>query len=129
MRLFLIIVREIMVTLLIFLTLTGGVIFTTLKRNGEDKIVMEKIRVQLGDVAKDTITGFKGVVVGITKWLHGCERISIQPRGLKDGKPVEAQSFDEPQVVVVQAKKHKGTDGTGGPAPEPARRAEPGRGR
>lgn len=81
--------------------------------------------INLGDIAKDTITGFEGVVIGDTKWLHGCRRLTIQPRELKDGKPVEAMSFDEPQMVLVQAKVAKGTSDTGGPRPEPVRVASP----
>jgi hypothetical protein len=81
--------------------------------------------VELGDVAKDTITGFTGVVIAKTKWLHGCERVTLQPEKLQDGKPVDQQTFDVPQVVVVKAAKHGGTRDTGGPRPEPARRQSP----
>lgn len=78
----------------------------------------------LGDIAKDTITGFKGIVIGITKWLHGCRRITIQPQTLKDGKPVDSVSFDEPQVQVLKSAKVPTTSDTGGPAPEPKRRKD-----
>lgn len=81
--------------------------------------------IELGDVAKDTLTGFKGIVVGVTKWLHGCRRIVIQPQELKDGKPIDPISFDEPQVECLKPKKAKTTANTGGPAPEPMRRATP----
>lgn len=33
--------------------------------------------VNLGDTAKDTITGLTGVVVATTLWLNGCERITL----------------------------------------------------
>lgn len=75
----------------------------------------------LGDIAIDTLTGFKGVVVAITKWLHGCERITIQPQTLHDGKTIDPISFDEPQIEVVSPKQHRSTDRTGGPKPEPSR--------
>jgi hypothetical protein len=78
--------------------------------------------IKLGDVAKDTITGFTGVVVAATKWLHGCERLTLQPQSLHEGKPVESQTFDLPQLELVAAKVAKGTDETGGPRPEPVRR-------
>lgn len=81
-----------------------------------------KARINLGDVAKDTITGFTGVVVAETKWLHGCVRLTLQPKELKDGKPIEGLTFDEPQLELISTKSAKGTSKTGGPRPEPARR-------
>jgi hypothetical protein len=86
--------------------------------------------IELGDEVRDTITGFAGVVIGLTQWLHGCRRITVQPRELKDGKPIEAMSFDEPQLEVVKAantpepvKQERAR--TGGPRPEPQRRTDP----
>ena len=84
--------------------------------------------IQLGDIAKDTVTGFEGVVIGITQWLYGCRRISIQPRELKDGKPIEHVSFDEPQVEVIRqgavasVETQPAIARTGGPRPEPTGR-------
>ena len=83
-------------------------------------------RIAVGQTVRDTITGFEGVVVAETKWLHGCRRLTVQPRELdKDGKPVEAQTFDEPQIERVRARKEAGTDKTGGPRPAPVRAADP----
>lgn len=73
--------------------------------------------IELGDVVKDTITGFKGVAIGVTKWLHGCRRITVQPEAMKDGKPLETATFDEPQLLVIARKKHETTARTGGPGP------------
>lgn len=84
--------------------------------------------IQLGDVAKDTVSGFEGVVIGVTQWLHGCRRLSLQPRKLRDGKTIDYQSFDEPQLVLVKKSVVTATgptDRTGGPRPEPTRRSEP----
>lgn len=78
-------------------------------------------RIKLGQTARDTITGFEGVVVAETKWLHGCVRLTVQPREMKDGKPIESQTFDEPQLETVPKRKEKGTGDTGGPRPEPTR--------
>lgn len=83
---------------------------------------MGKKRIELGDVARDTVTGFTGVVICDAKWLHGCRRLMLQPQALHDGKPVEATSFDEPQLVLVKTKEAAGTGDTGGPRPEPKRR-------
>ena len=44
--------------------------------------------VQLGDLCKDTVTGFEGVCVARTEWLNGCWRMTLQSAKLdKDGKP------------------------------------------
>jgi hypothetical protein len=92
--------------------------------------------IQLGDVVKDRISGFSGVVIGITQWMYGCRRISVQPQELKDGKPIEHVGFDEPQLVLLErgAFKPIATTApieladlrrTGGPRPEPSRRLDP----
>jgi hypothetical protein len=78
-------------------------------------------KIELGDIARDTITGFRGVVVCEMKWLHGCKRFALQPQELKDGKPIETQSFDEPQLELVSKRAAAGTSHTGGPRPEPER--------
>ncbi len=78
--------------------------------------------VKLGDVAKDKITGLSGVVVGITHWLNGCTRATVQPQELKDGKPIEAQWFDVQQLERSKSSDHVPDKTTGGPRPEPKRR-------
>lgn len=84
--------------------------------------------INLGDEAKDTVTGFAGIVVGITEWLHGCRRLIVQPTKLHDGKPIEAISFDEPQLELVRSARAKvGSRETGGPRPEPTRHSTPSR--
>jgi len=77
--------------------------------------------INLGDLVEDTVTGFKGIAVGRTVWLHGCNRISVQPTGLnKEGKVYEAQGFDEPQLKVLKKIKVKeGSHVAGGPRSEP----------
>lgn len=81
--------------------------------------------IELGDIARDTITGFQGVVIADTKWIHGCRRLAIQPKELKDGKPMDHVSFDEPQLVLVEPHVARTTTGTGGPRPEPERHVGP----
>jgi hypothetical protein len=59
-------------------------------------------RIELGDRVKDKISGLKGIAVAITQWLYGCRRVTIQPEELKDGKPVDNFTADEPQLDVVK---------------------------
>jgi len=78
------------------------------------------MKINLGDKVKDCVTGFKGIAVGRTTWLHGCDRIIVQPEGVnKEGKTYENQSFDEPQLELISKKKKKeGRHLAGGPRPE-----------
>ena len=43
---------------------------------------------ELGDLAQDEITGFRGVIVARTQWLNNCNVYRLQSPDLKDGKPV-----------------------------------------
>ena len=66
-------------------------------------------KINLGDRVKDPISGFQGIAIGRVQWLHGCDRIIVQPEKLdkKDGKPLENHQFDEPGLVVLKPKKVK----------------------
>ena len=76
--------------------------------------------INLGDEVKDTVTGLKGIAVARTQWLHGCDRIGVQPKARKDGTIPDALNVDEPQLVLVKKKVvKKGTKKTGGPMPMP----------
>jgi hypothetical protein len=58
----------------------------------------------LGDIATDTITGFKGVVIARTEWLNGCRRYKLQPKELKkDGTPKDSSTFDEQQIALSKS--------------------------
>jgi hypothetical protein len=85
--------------------------------------------IRLGDLARDSITGFEGIVVAITDWLHGCRRITLTPQALHEGKPIDNQTFDEPQCRLVKpdaAVRTMPRVRTGGPhGADPGRRSEP----
>ena len=74
-----------------------------------------------GDLARDTISGFRGIVVARTEWLNKCVRLTISPQELKDGKPIDNCTFDEEQIELIIADAHHETktSQTGGPTPEP----------
>lgn len=83
--------------------------------------------VNLGDKARDQVTGFEGICVARTTWLNGCVRCTLQSPVLdKDGKPQDGQTFDEPQLIVVQAAVvSTGPRDTGGPIATPVQHAGP----
>lgn len=60
--------------------------------------------VRFGDLVKDKITGFEGVVTNYTDFFYGCRRIGVQPRELKkdDGGIAKSWGFDEPQVDILE---------------------------
>jgi hypothetical protein len=81
--------------------------------------------IQLGDKAKDKITGFTGVAVAKTEYLTGCTRVSLQSQELHEGKPVDWQSFDEDQLELIEEPESEvdlDVKKPGGPQPwEPKR--------
>jgi hypothetical protein len=95
----------------------------------ETKMKFEPVgEIKLGDVAKDTITGFEGKVVGITDWLYQCRRLGLQPMKLdKEGKPYNPEWFDELQCEPVRKEAEAEARGKdkGGPMPAPTRNSDP----
>lgn len=74
----------------------------------------------LGDTAKDEITGYEGIVIGVHQWYSGCAQISLQgPRG-KDGKVPDTWGCDVTRLVLVTAGPRHIADRTkGGPFIKP----------
>lgn len=75
--------------------------------------------VVLGNVYRDSITGFQGVAISCTTFLYACKRVGLQPTELKDGKLIDAHYFDIYQLTEVEvpspANKAKKDATTGGP--------------
>lgn len=97
------------------------------------------MKIDLGDLVRDRVTGFEGVVVAITFWLNGCVRITIQPCQLTEkGTHPDSVTFDEHQIELVRhpaiqpkfsiAEHLNRSDAatvTGGPSIAPSRAADP----
>lgn len=86
--------------------------------------------VVLGNVVKDRISGFSGVVTCRYQWLNGCLRATVSPQELKDGKPIEPHCFDVQQLDLVAEKysaAHVAPTGTpgGDGRPSPKRNPDP----
>lgn len=84
----------------------------------------------LGDRVRDRISGFEGIVIGITDWLYQCRRPIVQPSKLtSDGKPINSESFAEDQLEVIESGAFKAkaqaavapAEKTGGPRDVPSR--------
>lgn len=72
----------------------------------------------LGDIIKDDISGFKGLVYARSQWLYNCNTYGLKEKDPKDKKPGEVMFFDEPQLSIVKRKAVKPDNGTGGPTPK-----------
>ena len=77
--------------------------------------------INLGDEAKDKITGFKGVITGRCEYLNGCVRWLIPPKKLKDEKMIDAEWIDDQQVEVTKKEKKMAIKERGGPSKNPPR--------
>jgi len=75
--------------------------------------------IELGDEIRDKISGFQGIAVARHTYFQGCDRISIQQPPIdKDGKLLDAMTFDEPCLEIIskqKVQKRKDSDETGGP--------------
>ena len=79
----------------------------------------------LGKEAEDKITGFKGIVIGVSQWLTGCNQACLKPKVDKDGKLEEGQWFDEGEVFVIGkgiTSKEVESKANGGPRRDQPRR-------
>lgn len=65
---------------------------------------MTELSIELGDVVKDPITGFTGVVTAYTRYLYGQSRVGVESMVLIEGKPVEPQYFDVARLQRVVTK-------------------------
>lgn len=83
--------------------------------------------IELGDKAKDEVSGFTGIVTAIAKYLNKCTRVEISPTKTKDGVPLDSYWFDEEQVSLVKKTvfKSKKKVQTGGPNRSVALRSIP----
>lgn len=79
-------------------------------------------KIELGDIAEDTITKYRGVVVGFTKHLTGCDRFILQSQDIKDGKIPDAYNFDVTTVKLIE-KGAVRPEIQPEPLPEPVRKA------
>lgn len=77
---------------------------------------------QLGDRARDRITGFEGVVTGTCRYLTGCDQLLLAPQS-RDGDFKESHWFDRDRCVVVEAAVFKPTDVSSAERPGPDRPA------
>jgi hypothetical protein len=65
--------------------------------------VSTRTDVLLGQLVREKITGFEGIVCALSYEVDGTVFVGIQPRGLDNGNPREPLDFDIERVEVVDA--------------------------
>lgn len=94
---------------------------------------MNDQRLNLGDRAKDSISGFMGIITSRHEYLHGCVQLGLTPEKLdKDGNLKDGKVFDEAQIDLVEpgaklgaAMRHNVPRSPGGPVREAEPRTQP----
>lgn len=56
--------------------------------------------IKIGDIAKDTITGFQGTITGYTEHMTGCHQMGLLPPAL-NGSWVEGATFDVDRLEII----------------------------
>ena len=54
----------------------------------------------LGKKARDKVTGFEGIIIGMTVYLFGCNVYGLAPKA-KDGKVGDTLWFDEGRIEIT----------------------------
>lgn len=67
----------------------------------------ERVDTLLGSTVKDSVTGFTGMVVAETEWLHRPLTMGVDCQKLVDGKLLETEWFDAGRLKVVKRGKPK----------------------
>lgn len=74
---------------------------------------------RLGKVAKDKITGFKGIVTGKAEYLTGCTQLCLTPKVGESGGIIPSEWIDESRLEIsgtggIEASEVTGKE-NGGP--------------
>ena len=59
-------------------------------------------KVILGEKYKDTISGFVGIAVCRSTWLHGSITVNLQGYVSEDGKVPDTEVFNEARLVSIK---------------------------
>lgn len=62
------------------------------------------LRFDDGDLVRDKVTGFEGVVTGFTTYITGCDQYLVNPPA-KDGTYPEGKWLDDVRLDLVEAAK------------------------
>jgi len=58
--------------------------------------------IELGQEARDKVTGFEGILTARHQYITGCDQYSICPTGIdKENKLKETYAFDEGRIEIT----------------------------
>lgn len=57
--------------------------------------------IPFGKQARDKVTGFTGIVTGMSRWMTGCDQYCVVPPVDKAGKIDDSRWFDEGRLDVI----------------------------
>jgi len=57
--------------------------------------------IELGQEAKDKVTGFKGIVTARKQYITGCDQYTISPPVDDKGDLQKIYDFDEDQIEII----------------------------
>ena len=84
---------------------------------------MKQFKFDLGQIVKDKINGFHGVIVCRSQYMTGCNRYAVQSRIVTaDGKIPEWVYFDEDLLLIDGKNVNVEVDLPGGPVAKEAPR-------
>jgi len=79
-----------------------------------------KKEMNLGDVVRDIITGFEGIITSKCDYITGCTHFGIAPTELKDGRPQDSYYLDEQRLIFVKKSElSESSIRKGGPQRDP----------
>ena len=58
----------------------------------------------LGEFARDKVTGFEGIITAYAKHLYGCDSYFLTPRVTKDMKREDSGWFDVGRIAIIKGK-------------------------
>lgn len=90
----------------------------------------KKAQLVMGAKARDSVTGFEGIITSKTEWLNGCVRVCLTPPVDSEGKLPSSEWFDIEQTQAISEdtparKLYLTRTATGGPRDNPTRNADP----
>jgi len=62
-------------------------------------------KIEIGDTVKDTITGFKGIVMAEIQYMYGCKQYQVTPKCDENGARLKSDWIDEPQLKLIKKGK------------------------
>lgn len=67
----------------------------------EIKGVKSETVIELGQKAKDKVTGLEGIITGRATYIYGCDQYCLVPPVSSDSKLPDAHWFDEGRIEIV----------------------------